>query len=130
MSAHPFEEVYRLAKAKAKDHRKRSNRRGKPAAFSARDWLRIVYAFDFRCAYCKRSFYRKRGRGLTLEHIVPLSDPDSPGTVKANVICACQDCNEAKHEQDIVTFVYSQQPPEQAAATLARIQRNISKVSS
>jgi 5-methylcytosine-specific restriction endonuclease McrA len=121
-------EQYNVAYNKTKEHRKRANRLGLRSDFSAGDWIKLVRVFDYRCAYCKRSFYRKRGLGLSLDHIVPLCDPDSPGTIKGNVICACQTCNNSKHEQDIVTFVYSQQPPEQAAATLARIERYMSKI--
>ena len=68
----------------------RARQLGKPATLTFDEWLAILSARP-ECSYCG---------GLPapaeIEHIIPLSHPDSPGHVSSNVTVACTHCNRKK----------------------------------
>ncbi len=69
----------------------RARQLGKPATLTYDEWLAILSARP-ECSYCG-------GLPFELEHIVPLSHPDSPGHVSSNVTVACTRCNRKKGSQ-------------------------------
>lgn len=66
-----------------------------PDCFTDDDWQRALTAFDHACAYCGDS-----GVALAPEHFVPVSSPDCPGTIAANMLPACASCNSHKKDND------------------------------
>ncbi|WP_353888819.1 HNH endonuclease signature motif containing protein [uncultured Paracoccus sp.] len=58
--------------------------------WQSRYWTQVLELFDGCCAYCGSSgpFHQ--------DHFIPLSDPACPGTVRGNIVPACQRCNLAK----------------------------------
>lgn len=51
------------------------------------EWLNLLVAYKFRCAYCGRLFE-------TMDHIISISQ--GGGTTYTNVAPCCADCNNAK----------------------------------
>lgn len=70
---------------------RRQRRLGAPWLWSDELWAACVAAWCGRCAYCGRD-----DGPLTQEHVVPLSDPECPGTVPWNIVPACDHCNRSK----------------------------------
>lgn len=70
-----------------------------PAQFSEDDWNRALTYFDGRCAYCGNLPGLFQTMKLSVDHYVPLSFPDCPGTVPANIVPACVSCNASKHSK-------------------------------
>lgn len=66
----------------------RARQLGKPATLTYDEWVAILSARP-ECSYCG-------GLPFELEHIVPISDPDSPGHVASNVTASCTTCNRKK----------------------------------
>lgn len=65
----------------------------RPFDWTVTDWIACQAAWEHRCAYCG-------GNGpLEQEHYVPLSAPDSPGTVPWNMLPACSPCNRRKWDR-------------------------------
>lgn len=63
-------------------------KRGNIADLSIEEWLALLAAYKYRCAYC-------RGTGaLSLDHVVPLSRGGA--TTLRNVVPACRTCNSRK----------------------------------
>lgn len=73
---------------RAQNSRRRARERGDGERWSHDDWLRLVEAFDHRCAYCGAS------ARLTVDHRVPLMR-GGPNTI-ANILPACKSCNSRK----------------------------------
>lgn len=72
-----------------------------PTDFTQDDWDRAVDFFEGKCAACGRPpglFH-----SLALDHWVPLSSPDCPGTIPSNIVPLCHGvggCNNSKHSKD------------------------------
>lgn len=73
------------------------------------DWrVKAVEVFEeenYICYLCKEpTLPEMRGllhpRAPELEHIIPLSSPNSPGHVRSNVACSCHKCNYTKHLEE------------------------------
>lgn len=84
-------------KLRAAWHRYESRKRGLPDDFTESDWQFALDHFYGRCAVCGRppGFFHK----LALDHWIPISDPDCPGTVPHNIVPLCHGvggCNNRK----------------------------------
>lgn len=78
------------------------------------------------CAYCGRQFYDLfNERALALDHYIPLSSPDCPGTVASNMLPACHGvdgCNNSKGNRDPKEWLEDRFGKRKARAILARIE--------
>lgn len=85
---------------KVKNEKRRARKLSKPNSFKIHDWMYALKYWDNRCAYCGNQrglFYSMR---LTMDHYIPLSNSDNPGTVPKNILPACQSCNSQKHDRN------------------------------
>lgn len=62
----------------------------------------IQFAMNFwghRCAVCKR-----KATSLDKDHLVPLVDKHTPGTVPSNLLVLCSACNRGKGAEDLCSW--------------------------
>lgn len=81
-------------------HTDRARKKGVPRCYSIRS-TKVFERDGWRCQLCgKRIPKRLQGtnddRAPSIDHIIPLSHPESPGHVWSNVQCAHRACNTAK----------------------------------
>lgn len=82
------------------NQRRLARKRGLPSTFDAADWTYALNYFHGVCAYCANPpSFLDRDWILHAEHFIPLSDPNCPGTIKGNMLPACQNCNFSKHNK-------------------------------
>jgi 5-methylcytosine-specific restriction endonuclease McrA len=98
------------------NHRYQARRRELPDAFTHDEWIATIDYWRNCCAYCGQT-----GK-LTLDHYIPLSDPNCPGTVAHNIVPACGKCNTSKRNHPIDTWLVKKFGKEQAQEIAARIQ--------
>lgn len=90
--------------------------------FDSDDWQRAVDYFKGRCAVCGRPpglFH-----ALVMDHWVPITATDCPGTVPQNIIPLCggqNGCNNQKSNRPAAAWLRSRFGPRKAAAILKRI---------
>lgn len=68
-------------------------------SFTESDWHICLTHFYECCAYCgkQRNFWNV----LEMEHFIPITDPNCPGTVPSNIVPACRSCNSSKNKKDV-----------------------------
>lgn len=86
-------------RANEKNHRYRARKRTLPSTMTKADWQRCVDYFGGRCAYCGAS-----GK-ITRDHVIPITSPDCPGDVPANVVPTCASCNKGKCDSDLTAWL-------------------------
>ncbi len=66
-----------------------------PNTFTVEEWQQCLSYWDNKCAYCGSS------NNLQMDHFIPLISKDEPcpGTIKENIVPACQTCNFSKHNK-------------------------------
>ncbi len=57
--------------------------------------------WDSKCCYCGSN------KNIQIEHYIPISDPNCPGTVADNMLIACQFCNGTKKDKDPESWIES-----------------------
>lgn len=94
-------------KYRAFQHRYFARKRGLPDTFTADDWSRGLAYFKDRCAVCGRKvLYGADLFGsytLAMDHWIPLTSPDCPGTVPWNIVPLCHGhggCNNRKRNRN------------------------------
>lgn len=93
---HP--ESGRLAARKSM-HKRRALKRDTDFSLTASEWIALLVAWGYRCAYCRRSLTNP-----TQDHFIPLS---KSGThTMDNVVPACLSCNSKKGNRDVGVFLY------------------------
>jgi 5-methylcytosine-specific restriction endonuclease McrA len=80
-------EIVDKERRRAKNQRTRARRQGCAGNLSSAEWLIRLLEFNFACAYCGEPME-------TIDHIVPVAN--GGGTVFANVLPACAECNQKK----------------------------------
>lgn len=93
-----------------------------PNTFTEADWQTCLDYFGGACAVCGRApglFY-----SLAMDHWVPLSNPDCPGTVVENIVPLCHGwggCNNSKHSKDANAWLTEKFGKEKAKAVMKKI---------
>ena len=105
------------------NHSYQARRRELPNAFTHDDWLEAIDYWHNCCAYCGQP-----GK-LTLDHYIPLSNPDCPGTVAYNVVPACGRCNTSKRNNPVRNWLSKKFGEEQAREIEAQIQAYFASLS-
>ena len=72
---------------RVQDHLFRAQKNNTVADLTLHEWMSILDAFNFRCAYCQDVYE-------LIEHIMPISK--GGGTEKNNCVPACKSCNTKK----------------------------------
>lgn len=74
---------------KAAQTRRRAREKALPATLTAEQWLAILAAYQYRCAYCN-----DKPKRLSQDHVIPISK--GGGTIPSNIVPACISCNSRK----------------------------------
>jgi len=98
------------------EHRRDTRRMSLPDTFTFQHWQYCLQYFDNRCAYCREKVER-----LDMEHFIPLSHPQCPGTTPENMLPACPACNYSKHTTLPLEWI-NRRFPDTAAEIIARIE--------
>ena len=77
-----------------------ARKRNLPDTLTIEEWEYAISYWNDCCAYCY-----KEVESLTLDHYIPLSHSDCPGTVAHNIIPACQSCNSSKSDGDVIYWL-------------------------
>lgn len=119
----------------AKDHRlankvramnERALAKGLPATLTEQQVAQCLTYFNRECAVCGRS--EMHGVRIHLDHWIPITDPNCPGSVVSNIIPLCGSrrgstfcCNNTKHNRDPIEWLFDEYGEESASQKLARI---------
>lgn len=100
-----------------------------PNDFAQDDWQYALEYFNGRCAICDRppGFWHT----LAMDHWVPISATDCPGTIPSNIVPLCHGiggCNNSKHNNDPQEWLIKKFGTKKARAISKRIQRYFSLV--
>ncbi len=102
--------------------RRRANKSRLPNDFTPQDAVRSINYFNGVCAYCgcsARLF--DRSSVLHLDHYIPLTTQNCPGTITENIVPACQTCNQSKTNKDPEQWLIQRFGKRKANAILKRI---------
>lgn len=107
--------------------RRRARIRNLPSTFNVQDEQRMFDYFEHRCAVCGKP--RGLWHTLALDHWIPISSPDCPGTIPTNIVPLCHavndgqgGCNNSKLNRDPHKWLVSEFGKAKAAKIEARIQ--------
>lgn len=108
-AGHPDAVEYMRRHWQAATHRRRAREAQAPGAgITRQQWVGVMHAWDYRCAYCgrHRSYVRDENRrmDLEIEHVVPM--PHGPNDI-SNIVPACKPCNSSKGASDVLVWAAS-----------------------
>ncbi len=113
--------------------RRRSRELNLPTNFTNKDWERCLEYWDNRCAVCGRqATYTQDLFGsycLAADHWIPMSSPECPGTIPANIVPLCHGmdgCNNHKSNHEPHTWLVNTFEARKATTIEKRIQRYFS----
>lgn len=96
--------------------RRLARKGGLPDTLTIEEWKYAISYWNGCCAYCFEEV-----ESLTLDHYIPLSNPDCPGTVAQNIIPACRSCNSSKNNGDVMYWLSWRFGEKEARVILANI---------
>lgn len=79
---------------RAAHQRRKANKAGLPNSFTGKDWQKCLDYFGGVCAACGC------GDNLQMDHWVPLTAENCPGTILTNMIPLCSICNNSKKNKE------------------------------
>ena len=92
-------EWQKTEKGRANQQRARTKRRNRERnivnTLTAQEWLDILEAYNYRCAYCGCKFEIENVP--TKDHIIPISKGGD--NTKENIVPACKSCNSKKYDK-------------------------------
>lgn len=91
-----------------------------PKQFNTNQWKRALKHFRWHCAYCGVAF--TDDNHPTVDHVIPLSHSETPGSVITNILPACASCNAAKHTSEVQAWLINRFGDDHATRVLTRIQ--------
>ena len=100
---------------------RRARKLSKPSTFTTTEWQFCLSYWHNSCAYCGALPNGTRKRRLCAEHVIPLTDPDCPGTVATNIVVACASCNSSKGKKKLTAWLNKQFGPAKAIEILNNI---------
>lgn len=109
-----------------KRQRRRARKHDLPDTFTVADWQHAIRYFHGQCAVCYR--FPRSGSTLTMDHWIPLSSPDCPGTVPNNILPLCKQCNSSKSSKPPLVWLNERYEPEEAAYIVGHISRYLCSV--
>lgn len=99
-----------------KGQRRRARVHGLLDTLTTAQWQLALNYWKRRCAYCGAV-----GK-LTIDHYIPVNNPNCPGTVAANVVPACSVCNSSKGDNNACAWMRWKFGEEKAREIQTRIQ--------
>lgn len=109
-------------KGRASMHRRHARKRALPDTLTSAQWENALSYWHGGCAYCGRP--AGLFHVIAMDHFIPLSSSDCPGTVVHNCLPACHyidGCNSSKGKKDPYAWIYSKFGKPKAAKILKRI---------
>ncbi len=79
-------------KKRIEHHGAVAKRKGAAGKYTRQEWLQLLAAYRYRCAYCNRRLTRKTG---SADHIVPLGRGGTNWI--ENIVPSCLSCNQRKN---------------------------------
>lgn len=104
-------------------HRRRTAKLNLPNSFTPTDWLAVIDHFNGCCAVCGRP--AGLWHTLALDHWIPITSPDCPGTVVWNIVPLCHGingCNNSKHKKDAAQWLVEKFGKRKGRVILKRIE--------
>jgi len=106
-------------------HNRKARERNFPSDFTTADWQYALDYFHECCAFCGRQLNDLFGvRAVAVEHWIPLSSQNCPGTIPENIVPACHGkdgCNNHKATKDPETWVFDHFGKRRGRAIIKRI---------
>ncbi|MEO8611219.1 MAG: HNH endonuclease signature motif containing protein [Chloroflexota bacterium] len=90
-------------KSTVREQRRRAREMELPATLTRAEWRKAVDYWHGKCAYCGDAFGNDKKK-KTLDHYIPVSHPNCPGTVAKNCVPVCLSCNTAKGKKDAMDW--------------------------
>lgn len=107
-------------------HNYRARKRGLPNTLTIEQMQFALEYFNYCCAVCGRQLLDLFGeRKLALDHWIPLSFSECPGTTVANLVPLCHGkdgCNNSKHDRDPQEWLISRFGKRKAHKILSNIE--------
>lgn len=110
-------------------HRYVARKASLPSDFTEDDWQFALNYFGGRCAVCGRPpglFHT-----LAMDHWLPISSPNCPGTVPHNIVPLChgrEGCNNSKHDKHPDEWLRQKYGAKKARAITSKIHAYFSRV--
>lgn len=99
---------------------RRARKLSKPAFWTIPLWRQAKEKWGNACAYCG-----KKTDKLCADHFIPITSPQTSGTVPWNMVPACRECNASKRVNHPVSWVKSPERLNEITAWLNSIQRDL-----
>jgi 5-methylcytosine-specific restriction endonuclease McrA len=117
----------RKAEYKVRNERNRTRRLSVPCDFNATDWRNCFAYWHGCCAYCGK---QAEGLWATVhqEHFIPITSADCPGTVRWNMLPACEHCNLSKNNKEPRGWVINKFGKRKGARILKQIDKYFESV--
>ncbi len=90
-------------------HKRRTRLKNLPSDFSEADWKSVLSHWKNRCAFCGKQSM------LQIDHYIPLSNSECPGTILRNIVPACKSCNSSKNDSEAHSWMIRKFGSDQAA---------------
>ncbi len=116
-----FSRVHR-DRVNTKEARKRARKRRLADTFTEQEWQDCLSYFGNCCAVCGRP--ADIGYKLAMDHWIPLSSAECPGTIATNIVPLChgeRGCNNSKLNHDAVSWLENKFGKQKAQEIFARI---------
>lgn len=100
--------------------KRRAMKRALPSDYTETDVDFATNYFHGCCAVCRNQavgFYTR----LHLDHWIPISSDNCPGTIPQNMVPLCSDCNLSKHDKQPHLWLRDKYTPHKAAVIERRI---------
>ena len=101
--------------------KRRAQRKRLPDTFTIEEWRYARKWFNGKCAYCDIAEELPPRPQFHADHVIPISDPNCPGTVKENMVPACASCNTSKSGAPVNEWLAKKFGKRKAKAILSRI---------
>lgn len=112
---------------KLRHQKRRARQKSLPDTFTAQEWRFALEYFNHSCAVCGRQLRDLFGtHTAAMDHWIPLSDPQCPGTMATNIVPLChgqQSCNTQKYRQKPEVFLIARLGKKAALKKQAEIER-------
>jgi hypothetical protein len=98
-------------------HQRRKARvKSLPFTLTKEEWVRTLTHWESCCAYCGEKL-----ETVTIDHYIPVSHPECPGTIATNCVPACLSCNASKNNKDAAAWLTRQYGVDRALEIVSRI---------
>lgn len=77
-----------------------------PSEFNDNDCSIMMAYWNGSCAYCGNPPGLLHSHRMTVDHFIPITSPECPGTVPTNLLPCCQSCNSSKNSSNPQEWVH------------------------